>query len=308
MSIEKSDYIWFDGEFVPWDEAKVHVMAHVLHYGSSVFEGIRCYQMSTGPAIFRLPEHVKRLFNSCKVYRMEIPFSPEQISKAICETVVRNGHQSCYLRPLVFRGYGELGVDPRKCPVQVMVATLKWGAYLGTEALEQGIEAGVSSWRRMAPDTFPAGVKSGGHYNNSQLIHMEATDHGYTEGIALDINGYVAEGSGENVFIVRDGVLMTPPLYGSVLSGITRDSLITLAREQGYTVSETPIAREMLYTADEAFFSGTAAEITPIRAIDGLVIGSGRRGPVTGALQGEFFKIVSGQIPDRHHWMTPVQG
>ncbi len=302
----KADYIWFDGAFVPWEEAKVHVLSHVLHYGSSVFEGIRCYNTKGGPAVFCLPQHIKRLYNSCKVYRMEVPYTPEEMTRAILETVAKNGLKECYIRPLVFRGYGQLGVEPRTCPVQVIIAAWEWGAYLGAEALEQGVDVGISSWRRMAPDTFPASTKAGGHYTNSQLIRMEAVDHGYAEGIALDVYGYVSEGSGENLFLVQDGVIFTPPLSASILGGITRQCVITLARDLGYEVREMFISREQLYVADELFFTGTAAEITPIRSVDHITIGQGRRGPVTAALQAEFFKIVSGEVPDRYHWLTPV--
>jgi len=306
MPLPKSDVIWFDGEFVPWDEAKIHVLSHALHYGSSVFEGIRAYETPEGPAIFRLEPHVKRLFNSCKIYRMDLQYTPEEVTKAITDTVARNGHKSCYIRPLVFRGYGQLGVEPRTCPLQMIVATWEWGSYLGAEAMEQGVDVGVSSWRRMAPDTFPAGAKVGGHYTNSQLIRMEAAENGYDEGIALDVYGYVTEGSGENLFMVRDGVLYTAQPAGSVLEGITRDSVITLANDLGYEVKEGPIAREQLYIADEVFFTGTAAEVSPIRSIDHIVIGPGRRGPITEAIQSEFFKIVKGEIPDRHNWLTHV--
>ena len=306
MPMPKSEFIWFDGDFVPWDEAKVHVLSHALHYGSSVFEGIRCYATDEGGAVFRLPEHVQRMFDSCKVYRMEIPFTPKQLTEAIVGTVSRNGLHGCYIRPLVFRGYNQLGVEPRTCPVQVIVAAWEWGAYLGPEALEQGVNVGVSSWRRMAPDTFPAMVKCGGHYTNSQLIRMEAAEHGYDEGIALDVYGYVCEGSGENLFMVKDGVIYTPPLYNSVLGGITRNSVLTLAGDLGYKVVETQITREQLYLADELFFSGTAAEVTPIRSVDHIVIGAGRRGSITGSIQSEFFKIVQGKVADRHNWLTPV--
>ena len=307
MPMNKSDYIWFDGEFVPWDEAKVHVLSHALHYGSSVFEGIRCYETANGPAIFRLPAHIKRMYNSCKIYRMEIPYSRDEMANAIKATVAKNKLRSCYIRPLVFRGYEQLGVEPRGCPVQVIIAAWEWGAYLGAEALEQGVDVGISSWRRMAPDTTPASAKVGGHYTNSQLIRMEAAEHGYAEGIALDYYGYVSEGSGENLFLVRDGVIYTPPLSASILGGITRECVITLAREAGYQVVEALITREQLYIADELFFSGTAAEITPIRSVDHIVIGPGRRGPITTKLQTEFFKIISGEVPDRHHWLTPVE-
>lgn len=306
MPMPKSDYIWFDGEFVPWDEAKVHVLSHVLHYGSSVFEGIRCYNTPKGPAVFRLEPHLKRMYDSCKVYRMEIPFAKEDLGEAILETVRRNKLDSCYIRPLVFRGYGQLGVEPRSCPVNVIVAVWEWGAYLGQEALEQGVDVGVSSWRRMAPDTLPSGVKAGGHYANSQLIHMEAADMGYEEGIALDVYGYVSEGSGENLFMVREGVLYTPQLASSILGGITRNSIVTLAQDLGYEVREAMITREMLYMADELFFTGTAAEVTPIRSVDHISIGPGHRGPITKALQEAFFAIVQGQAEDRHGWLTLV--
>ena len=307
MPMEKSEYIWFDGEFVPWDEAKVHVLSHAMHYGSSVFEGIRCYNTTNGPGVFRLPEHVQRMVNSCKIYRIEIPFSSDEISEAIVGTVAKNGLRSCYIRPLVFRGYSQLGVEPRTCPVQMIVAVWEWGAYLGPEALEQGVDVGVSSWRRMAPGTIPASAKVGGHYTNSQLIRMEAAEHGYTEGIALDVYGYVSEGSGENIFVVKNGVIYTPPLSASILNGITRGSVITLAREFGYEVIESLITREQLYIADEIFFTGTAAEVSPIRSVDHITIGPGRRGPITTKLQSEFFKIITGEVPDRHHWLTPVE-
>jgi len=302
----QSDYIWFDGEFVPWEKATVHVLSHALHYGSSVFEGIRAYETARGAAIFCLPQHLKRMVQSCRVYRMEIPYTPEELAQAICATVVRNNLRSCYIRPLVFRGCGQLGVEPRTCPVQVVVAAWEWGAYLGAEALEEGVDVGVSSWRRMAPDTTPAAVKAGGHYANSQLIRMEAAEHGYAEGIALDVYVYVSEGSGENIFVVQDGVLYTPPRAASILNGITRQCVITLAADAGIPVVETQIAREQLYLADEIFFTGTAAELTPIRSVDHIVVGPGRRGPLTARLQEAFFAIVSGEVPDRHHWLTPV--
>ena len=307
MAMNESEFIWFDGEFVPWGEAKVHVLSHALHYGSSVFEGIRCYETPSGPAVFRLGRHVRRMFDSCKIYRMEIPYEPDRVAQAILDTVAKNGLRSCYIRPLVFRGYGQLGVEPRTCPVQLIIAVWEWGTYLGAEALEQGVDVGVSSWRRMAPDTFPAHAKAGGHYTNSQLIRMEAAELGYAEGIALDVFGYVSEGSGENLFVVQDGVLYTPPLSASILNGITRDCVITLACDLGYEVKEALILREQLYLADEVFFSGTAAEVTPIRSVDHIVIGPGRRGPITTKIQSEFFDIVSGKVPDRYHWLTAVR-
>jgi len=306
VAIKESQWIWFDGRFVPWGEARVHVLAHALHYGSSVFEGIRAYATPTGAAIFRLDAHVARLFDSCRIARMPIPYTPQQIADAIAETVSRNDLRSCYIRPLVFRGYEVLGVDPRACPVQVAIAAFEWGAYLGTEAIEQGVDVGVSSWRRMAPDTFPALAKIGGQYVNSQFIVMEARDRGFVEAIALDIYGYVAEGSGENLFLVHRGALYTPPLGASVLGGITRDSVITIARDLGYIVHEQLIPREMLYIADEVFFTGTAAEVTPIRSVDGQPVGEGRRGPITERIQREFFRITQGQVPDRYGWLRHV--
>jgi len=308
MAISKSEFIWFNGQFVPWHEATVHVLSHALHYGSSVFEGLRCYETASGPAVFCLSQHMKRMFRSCKIYRIKIPYSDDELCQAILNTVAKNGLRSCYVRPLVFRGYEELGVEPRTCPVQVAIAAWEWGAYLGAEALEQGVDVGVSSWRRLAPDTVPVGAKAGGHYVNSQLIRMEAAEHGYAEGIALDIYGYVSEGSGENIFVVQSGVLYTPPLSASILGGITRRCVMTLARDLGYETEQALITREQLYVADEIFFTGTAAEITPVRSVDHIVIGSGRRGPITAKLQSEFFKIVSGQVPDRHRWLTLVPG
>ncbi len=308
MPIAESEFIWFDGKLVPWAEAQVHVLSHVLHYGSSVFEGIRCYETNDGPAVFCLSQHMRRMVDSCRVYRMEIPFAQDALADAVLETIRANKLSSCYIRPLVFRGYGELGVSPLPCPVQVIIATWKWGAYLGAEALEQGVEVGVSSWRRMAPDTFPAAVKAGGHYTNSQLMKLEALRHGYAESIALDVFGYVSEGSGENLFLVRDGILYTPPLSGSILGGITRSCVLTLAQELGYEVREATMTREQLYLADELFFTGTAAEITPIRSVDGIIIGPGRRGPITSQIQSAFFDVVSGKAPDRHGWLTPVSG
>jgi len=306
MPIPKSEKIWFNGEFVPWDDAQVHVTAHVLHYGSSVFEGIRCYSTTEGPAIFRLDAHVDRLYKSCKIYRTEIPYSPNQLRQAIIDTVRVNQHQSCYIRPLVFRGAATLGIKPYDCPVEVVIITFEWGRYLGPEALEEGVDVCVSSWARMAPNTYPASAKIGGHYTNSQLIAMEALENGYTEGIALDVNGYVSEGSGENIFLVEKEVVRTPSLASSILGGITRGCAMTLARDLGYEVREELIPREALYVADEVFFTGTAAEITPIRSIDRIPIGAGNRGPVTERIQSEFLGITSGQAADRYGWLTPV--
>ncbi len=307
MAIPKSEFIWFNGEFVAWDEAKVHVLSHVLHYGTSAFEGIRAYQTPMGPAVLGLAPHVKRLFDSCKIINMPIPFSQAEINQAILDAVATNKHNSCYIRPLVFRGYEVLGVDPRSCPVEVIIATWKWGAYLGADAIEKGVDVAVSSWRRMAPDTHPSMAKAGGNYINSQMVIMEAKRHGYTEGIVLDVQGYVSEGSGENIFVVLDGKIHTPPVGNSILSGITRGFAITLAEEKGYSVVEQQIPREMLYIADELFFSGTAAEITPIKSVDGIEIGCGSRGPITEEIQSEFFAIITGEVEDRYGWLTPVK-
>ena len=308
MPMQATQWIWFDGEFVPWADAKIHVMSHVLHYGTSVFEGIRTYNTLRGPAIFRLGPHIERLINSAKIARMPVKYDQAQLEAATLETVRRNGLKSCYIRPLVFRGYDSLGVDGRGCPVQTMIAAIEWGRYLGPEAIEQGVDVGVSSWRRMAPDTFAPMAKIGGQYINSGFVVMEARDRGFVEGIALDIYGYVSEGSGENLFLVHKGILYTPPANASILGGITRDCTLTLARDLGYEVREMMIPREMLYIADELFFTGTAAEISPIRSVDKQPIGSGHRGPITQRLQDEFFGITEGRIADRHGWLTYVQG
>jgi branched-chain amino acid aminotransferase len=302
-----TEKIWHNGRFIPWEEATIHVLSHVVSYGSSVFEGIRCYASPAGPAIFRLREHVRRMLDSAKVYRMEnLGYSAAQLAEAMLELVRVNRLDSCYIRPIVIRGYGEMGVNPLKNPIDVYIACWSWGKYLGDEALAEGVDVCVSSWNRIAPNTLPALAKAGANYMNSQLIKMEALANGYSEGIALDAAGYVSEGSGENIFVVRDGRIHTPPLGNSVLPGITRDSVLTLAGELGIQVVESIVPREMLYIADEVFFSGTAAEITPIRSIDRIVIGKGRRGPVTERLQKEFFAIVSGAKPDRHGWLTTV--
>ena len=307
MPLQKSEWIWRNGDWVAWDEANVHVSVHGLHYGSSVFEGIRVYSTPQGPAFFALEPHVRRLFNSCKIARIEVPYSPEQLSQAMIDTVARNGHASCYVRPLVFRGSETIAVDGRACPTEVVIFTIEWGRYLGAEALEQGVDVMISSWRRMAPDTLPALAKIGGQYINSQLITMEAKDNGFTEGIALDVNGYVSEGAGENIFLVFGQEIVTPPLASSILGGVTRACVVELARDLGYTVREQTIAREMLYMADEMFFTGTAAEITPVRSVDRLPVGAGTRGPVTHRIQDDFFALTAGQQPDRFGWMTPVQ-
>lgn len=306
MPINVSKYIWFNGEMIPWEKATVHVMTHALHYGSSVFEGIRSYDTPKGPAIFRLDEHTRRLFDSCRIYRMDVPFTHEQISQACCAAVRDNGLKNAYIRPLVWRGYGEMGLNPLRSPVEVMVAAMEWGAYLGTEGLEKGVDVQVSSWNRVAPNTLPAMAKAGGNYLSSQLIVMEAARNGYVEGIALDVNGQLSEGSGENLFVVRDGVIYTPPITAALLPGITRDAVMKIARHLGYEVREQNMPREILYLADEVFFTGTAAEVTPVRSVDKLVVGEGKRGPVTTAIQQMFFGLFSGETEDRWGWLAFV--
>jgi branched-chain amino acid aminotransferase len=303
MAFDESLKIWKNGEMVPWREATLHVASHVVHYGSSVFEGIRCYATGKGSAIFRLEEHVRRLYDSAKIYRMPIPF-PEQETLDACVQVVReNGLKEAYIRPVAYRGYGALGVDPTACPVDLAVLAWTWGAYLGQEALENGVDVGVSTWRRPAPNTLPTLAKAGANYMNSQLIKMEAKGNGYSEGIALTVNGQLSEGSGENLFVVRRGRLLTPPLSSSILPGITRDSVMTLAAELGIDVSEESLPREILAVADEAFFTGTAAEVTPIRSVDRIPVGNGKRGPVTAAIQARFFDLIRGKAEDTHSWL-----
>ena len=304
MALEKTEKIWMNGKFVPWDDAKIHCCSHVVHYGTAVFEGMRVYKTPKGSAVFRLDAHVDRLFNSAKIYRMEIPYTRQQITDAIMETVRANKLEECYVRPVVYRGYGELGVNPFPNPVSVFVATWPWGDYLGKDALEDGVDVCVSSWTRIAPNTLPALAKSGANYMNSQLIKMEALQNGYVEGIALDASGYVSEGSGENVFVVRGGRLMTPPLGASVLPGITRDCVLRCAGELGIEVVQQLIPREALYIAEEVFFTGTAAEITPIRSVDKITVGEGRRGPITKKLQERFFGMLNGELEDKHDWLT----
>jgi branched-chain amino acid aminotransferase len=301
-----TEKIWHNGRFIRWEEATIHVLSHVVSYGSSVFEGIRCYSTPAGPALFRLNEHVRRMLDSAKIYRIDIGYSAAELAEAMKETVRVNNMDACYVRPIVMRGFGEMGVNGLKNPVDVFVACWEWGQYLGEEALAQGVDVCVSSWNRMGPNTLPALAKAGANYMNSQLIKMEALANGYSEGIALDTAGYVSEGSGENIFVVRDGKLYTPPLGASVLPGITRDSVIALARDLGIQVNETIVPRELLYIADEVFFTGTAAEISPIRSIDRITIGQGHRGPVTEVLQKEFFGIIDGSKQDRYGWLSPV--
>jgi branched-chain amino acid aminotransferase len=308
MASPRSDFIWMSGTLVPWDDARIHIGSHVIHYGSAVFEGIRCYKTPKGPAVFRLDPHTERLFNSAKIYWMEPSFSPEQVNAAILETIRANKLDACYIRPVVYRGVGPLGVNPLGTPVEVAVMVWDWGKYLGQEALEEGVDVCVSSWTRMAPNTLPAMAKSAGNYLNSQLIKVEAVKGGFAEGIALDAAGYVSEGSGENLFAVVKGRLVTPPLVSSILPGITRDTVITLARRLGVPVEEKALPREMLYLADELFFTGTAAEITPIRSVDRQKVGAGKRGPVTAALQKAFFDVIECRAEDEHGWLTFVSG
>jgi branched-chain amino acid aminotransferase len=302
-----AEWIWRNGQFVRWEDATLHVTTHALHYGSSVFEGIRAYATPDGPAVFRLQPHSRRLVNSAKIARIELPYSEDEISDAIVETVHRNGHEACYIRPLALRGAGPLGVEGRKNPTEVFIFTMEWGRYLGAEAIENGVDVQVSSWRRIAPDTFASLAKIGGQYVNSQFISMEAHDNGFNEGIALDYGGYISEGAGENIFVIIDEVVYTPSVASSVLLGITRDCALTLLRDLGYELRYEPIPREMLYIADEIFFTGTAAEISPIRSVDRIQIGSGSRGPITKQVQDEFFALTSGQKPDRYSWLTHVR-
>jgi branched-chain amino acid aminotransferase len=303
--MDAGKYIWFNGTLVPAEDAKVSVTAQALHYGTSVFEGIRAYTTPRGPAVFCLPQHVARMVNSCRIFRMEVPYTPAQLTEAILETVRANGFASCYIRPIVFRGAGSFSLDPRKSPLEVAIITVPWGRYLGPEAIEQGVDVMVSSWRRMAPGTGVPMGKIGGQYVTSQLITMEAADLGYAEGIALDSAGFVSEGSGENIFVVKDGVVETPPLTSAILPGITRGVVMTLCADLGIPVREAPMLREELYIADEIFFTGTAAEITPIRSVDRVHVGSGR-GTITMRIQEEFFGITEGRRPDRHGWLTAV--
>jgi branched-chain amino acid aminotransferase len=307
MAFNENGKIWFNGEFVDWKDANIHVLSHVVHYGSSVFEGIRCYNTKNGPAVLRLREHVERLFNSAKIYRMEIPHTVDEICDAIIKTIKVNNLKDCYIRPIVFRGYKELGVYPLNCPLDTVIAAWEWGKYLGEDALENGVDVGVSTWRRMAPNTLPNMAKAGANYMNSQLAKMESVLGGFDEAIMLDYHGSVSEGSGENIFLVKDGVLYTPHAALSILSGITRDSVIKLAEELEIKVKEEGIPREMLYLADEIFMTGTAAEITPVRSVDKITVGNGKRGPVTEKLQKMFFNIVEGVDEDKYGWLTFIE-
>ncbi len=306
MADGRTTRIWRDGEFVKWEDATIHVMSHALHYGAGMFEGIRCYETPTGPAVFRLPEHIKRLAESCRIYRIPLEYSVETLVQATVDTVNANELRQCYLRPLVIRTGEQMGINPIGVKVETFIIAWNWGAYLGKDALEQGVDVCVSSWRRAAPDTVPMMAKASGNYQQSQLAKLEAKMNKYAEGIMLDVHGYVAEGSGENLFLVRDGVLFTSPVASAILGGITRDSVMTIAKDLGYEVREAVMPREMLYTSDEVFFTGTAVEITPIRSIDQIPVGAGTRGPITKAIQEQYLGIVSGKHPDRHGWLTMV--
>ena len=303
---DKETKIWMDGEFVEWKDANISVLSHVVHYGTSVFEGIRAYENENGVGVFRLKEHVQRLFDSAKIYKIDIPFTQEEIEEAILETLRVNDLGACYIRPIVFRGYGELGVNPLGCPVNVVIAAWEWGSYLGEEGMANGVDIGVSSWRKPAPDTFPALAKCGANYMNSQLAKLEAIDNGFDEAIMLDYEGHVSEGSGENIFLEKKEKLFTPAMSSSNLKGITRDSIMTIARDLGYEVVEEVISRERLYSANEVFFTGTAAEVTPIRSIDHRQIGIGKRGPISEKIQTAFFDIVEAKVEDKYNWLSYI--
>jgi branched-chain amino acid aminotransferase len=307
MGFSGTGKVWMNGKIVDWSDATIHLASHVIHYGSAVFEGARCYKTPKGSVFLRLDAHIRRLYDSAKIYRMEPALDPDAFTQAVVDTVRANALEACYIRPIVYRGYKELGVNPLNCPVDSAILVWEWGAYLGPEALEQGVDVCVSSWHRAAPNTFPSMAKSSANYANSQLIKMAAVEDGYSEAIALDSFGTVSEGSGQNLFLIRDDILYTPPLATAGLSGITRDIVITLAQDSGYQVREQDIPREMLYVADELFFTGTAAEISPIKSVDHIEVGSGRRGPITAALQQTFFDYVNGVVPDRHNWLLPVE-
>lgn len=299
-------WVWRNGELIEFERATVHLLSHVIHYGSGWFEGIRCYETASGPAVFRLREHMKRLYNSCKIYHAEMPYSVDQMMEATLETIRANGFRACYIRPIVYRGYGPLGVNPLNSPIEVDIAVWPWGKYLGDEAQQLGVDVCVSSWRRPDPGSLPANAKSCGAYVTSQLIKVEAIKAGFVEGIALDAAGHVSEGSGENLFLVNNGELFTTPLAASILPGITRESVLQLARDLGIPAYREEIPRGLLYTCDELFFTGTAAEVTPIRSVDRVLVGDGRPGPITQRLMEEFMGIVEGRIEDRHGWLTPV--
>ena len=306
MAFPGTGKIWMNGSLVDWADARIHIASHVIHYGSGVFEGARCYDTPRGSACFRLDAHLNRLFDSSKIYRMEPTYSYDQLHTAVLDTIKANAFKACYIRPLVYRGYHTLGVNPFPCPVDTAIMLWEWGTYLGEDALTNGVDVRVSSWARSAPNTFPTLAKTSANYANSSLIKMEAVAEGYSEGIALDTNGQLSEGSGQNLFLVRNDIIYTPPITASILPGITRDSVIAIARDHGFTVREEMLPRELLYIADEAFFVGTAVEITPIKSVDKIAVGNGRRGPITEALQQSFFDIINGRVPDKHGWLEYV--
>jgi branched-chain amino acid aminotransferase len=307
MKLTATDWIWRDGEFVRWDDANVHVLSHSMQYGSAAFEGIRCYSTPRGPAIFRLEAHLQRLLVSTRIYRMDVTYSMEELIAACCQLVERNGLEECYLRPMVLRGYGASSMVPFDSPVHVYLPCWPWGAYLGEGALENGVDACIASWQRVAPNTIPAIAKVAGNYLSGQLIKMEALANGFAEAIALGTDGLVSEGSGQNTFIVAKGSVITPPVNGTLLAGITRESILAIAADLGLPVREQPIPREMLYAADEVFVTGTASEVTPGRSVDRIKVGSGRRGPVTEQIQRRFLDVVHGRVADRHGWLTHVR-
>jgi branched-chain amino acid aminotransferase len=304
--LTETEWIWRNGEFIAWGEARIHVLSHSVQFGSSVFEGVRCYRTPEGPAIFRLGDHLRRLLASCTIYRMALPFSIDELARACCEVVRRNAQEACYIRPMVVRGYGAAGMVPDASPIEVYIPCWPWGTYLGEGALENGVDVRVSTWNRVAPNTLPSMAKVAGNYLSGILVKMEALAGGYVEAISLGPEGTISEGSGQNIFVIRDGVLYTPPLDGTLLPGITRASVLTLAADAGVPVREEPLPREMLHTADEVFFCGTAAEVTPIRSVDRIPVGTGRPGPVTRELQQRFLDIVHGRADDPHGWRTPV--
>ncbi|MDR2036079.1 MAG: branched-chain amino acid transaminase [Coriobacteriales bacterium] len=302
-TLAQGKYVWKNGEFVPWEQATTHILTHALHYGTAVFEGMRCYKTDKGSAVFRLAEHMERLVRSASLIMMDLPYSAEELVEAALELIAKNELESCYVRPIAYRGYGSMGVNPRPAPVDVAIAVWPWDAYLGAEALEKGMAAGISSWRQRSANATPGAIKSSASYLNSGLAHIEALDHGYGEAILLNESGMVAEGSGENIFVVKKGILKTPPLSDGILEGITRDSIIQLARFHGLTVVEASLVRTDLYGADEVFFTGSAAEVTPIASIDNRKIGSGQRGPVTEKLQTSFFDVVAARVPEFESWL-----
>lgn len=304
--LEGSKWIWKDGEFIPWEDATLHLLSTAVQFGTSMFEGIRCYDSESGPAIFRLDVHLERLVQSCKIYRMVPEHSSDTLTQACKDVVTRNELADCYIRPMVLRGYGSAGLNPAASPIETYVAAWRWGTYLGDGALREGVDVCVSSWNRPAPNTFPVQAKAAGHYNNAQLVKMEALANGYVEAIVLAPDGLVSEGSGQNLFLVRRGVLFCPALEGSALRGITRDAILTLAQDMGLEVREESVAREDLYTSDEVFFTGTASEVTPIRSVDRIPVGEGKAGPLTLEIQERFLAIAKGEATDTHGWLTPV--